>query len=183
MHPACRSSALALRDDRSNRRCAGRGVVSTGPDVFSGVPPVGRGSQGLMRMAARHTAISRTRACSGDFPVEPGCALLTQGSRFVFGVGGLRRRQSSVRWRETWSSGTLMNDEVPIGRAVRRSKSLKPAGGQVLTRTVTDRLHTYIVVSLLTGGRTQELGRCAGACAPEAGGSLPPHVEGGGPYE
>ena len=48
--------------------------------------------------------------------------------------------------------------EVPTGRAGRRSKSLTPKQvDDVLTNTATDRLHTYIVVSLLTGGRTEEL--------------------------
>ena len=61
--------------------------------------------------------------------------------------------------------------EVPTGRAGRRSKSLTPKQvDEVLTKTATDRLHTYIVVSLLTGGRTEELrGAELGACAPRGG--------------
>ena len=48
--------------------------------------------------------------------------------------------------------------QVPHGRAGRPSKSLslEQARG-VLTRTVSDPLHAYIVVSLLTGARTEEL--------------------------
>lgn len=48
--------------------------------------------------------------------------------------------------------------DVPRGRAGRRSKSLtlEQAEG-VLTKTTEDPLHCYIVVSLLTGARTEEL--------------------------
>ena len=69
--------------------------------------------------------------------------------------------------------------EVPTGRAGRRSKSLTPKQvDDVLTKTATDRLHTYIVVSLLTGGRTEELRALRWEHVHlEAGGSLPPHVE------
>jgi hypothetical protein len=52
--------------------------------------------------------------------------------------------------------------EVPTGRAGRRSKSLTPKQvDDVLTKTATDRLHTYIVVSLLAEPRS--FGRCAGS--------------------
>lgn len=47
--------------------------------------------------------------------------------------------------------------EVPRGRVGRPSKSLTP--GQVdavLTLTVSDRLHNYVLLSLLTGARTDE---------------------------
>ncbi len=48
--------------------------------------------------------------------------------------------------------------EVPQGRAGRRSKSLTAEQvDAVLTKTAPDRLHPYIVVSLLTGARTEEL--------------------------
>ena len=69
--------------------------------------------------------------------------------------------------------------EVPTGRAGRRSKSLTPKQvDDVLTNTATDRLHTYIVVSLLTGGRTEELRALRWEHVHlEADGSLPPHVE------
>ena len=48
--------------------------------------------------------------------------------------------------------------EVPTGQPGRPSKSLtaEQADG-VLTKTAPDRLHPYIVVSLLTGARTEEL--------------------------
>jgi integrase len=48
--------------------------------------------------------------------------------------------------------------EVPGGRSGRPSKSLTPEQvDDVLTKTATDRLHNYVVLSLLTGGRTEEL--------------------------
>lgn len=48
--------------------------------------------------------------------------------------------------------------EVPVGRAGRVSKSLTPEQvDAVLTQTASDRMHHYIVLSLLTGGRTEEL--------------------------
>lgn len=49
--------------------------------------------------------------------------------------------------------------EVPRGkREGRRSKSLTPEqADQILTRTASDRMHAYNVLSLLTGGRTEEL--------------------------
>jgi integrase len=48
--------------------------------------------------------------------------------------------------------------EIPMGRPGRQSKSLIPEQvDAVLIRTAPDRLHNYIVVSLLTGGRTEEL--------------------------
>ena len=47
---------------------------------------------------------------------------------------------------------------LPAGRAGRPSKSLTPQNvDDVLTKTAPDRLHHYIVVSLLTGARTEEL--------------------------
>lgn len=48
--------------------------------------------------------------------------------------------------------------EVPTGLGGRPSKSLTPEQvDDVLTKTGTDRMHNYIVLSLLTGGRTEEL--------------------------
>lgn len=47
---------------------------------------------------------------------------------------------------------------IPSGRRGRPSKSLTPRNvDDVLTKTAPDRLHHYIVVSLLTGARTEEL--------------------------
>jgi integrase len=73
--------------------------------------------------------------------------------------------------------------EIPQGRDGRRSKSLTAQQvDAVLTLTAPDRLHHYIVVSLLTGARTEELralrwehvhldGR------PDARPPIPPHME------
>ena len=48
--------------------------------------------------------------------------------------------------------------ELPTGRPGRQSKSLSAEqADDVLTKTAPDRLHHYIVVSLLTGARTEEL--------------------------
>jgi integrase len=48
----------------------------------------------------------------------------------------------------------------------------------VLTKTASDRLHSYIVVSLLTGGRTEELRALRWEHVHlEADGAVPPHVE------
>jgi integrase len=48
--------------------------------------------------------------------------------------------------------------EVPTGRDGRPSKSLTPEHvDAVLTATVPHRMHNYIVLSLLTGARTEEL--------------------------
>jgi integrase len=48
--------------------------------------------------------------------------------------------------------------EVPTGQPGRASKSLTAQqSDDVLTKTAPDRLHAYIVVSLLTGARTEEL--------------------------
>jgi integrase len=73
--------------------------------------------------------------------------------------------------------------DVPTGQPGRRSKSLTPEQvDDVLIKTAPDRLHPYLVVSLLTGARTEELralrwehvhldGR------PNAVQSAPPHLE------
>jgi integrase len=48
--------------------------------------------------------------------------------------------------------------EVPVGQPGRASKSLTAQqADDVLIKTAPDRLHAYIVVSLLTGARTEEL--------------------------
>ena len=48
--------------------------------------------------------------------------------------------------------------EPPSGLGGRPSKSLTPEQvDDVLTKTAPDRMHNYIVLSLLTGGRTEEL--------------------------
>ena len=54
--------------------------------------------------------------------------------------------------------------EVPTGQPGRQSKSLSAEqADDVLTKTTADRLHSYIVVSLLTGARTRSCGLWAGS--------------------
>lgn len=72
---------------------------------------------------------------------------------------------------------------LPTGRAGRPSKSLTARNvDDVLTKTAPDRLHHYIVVSLLTGARTEELRALRWDHVhldgdPGAGASVPPHME------
>jgi integrase len=69
--------------------------------------------------------------------------------------------------------------EVPTGRAGRPSKSLtaQQADG-VLTMTAPDRLHHYIVVSMLTGARTEELRALRWEHVhADPGGTVPAHIE------
>lgn len=72
---------------------------------------------------------------------------------------------------------------LPTGRAVRPSKSLTPQDvDDVLTKTAPDRLHHHIVVSLLTGARTEELRALRWEYVhldgdPGAGLPVPPHME------
>ena len=59
----CRSSAFASASGSvAWAICRSRRCFQRAGSVSSWVPPVGRGSWGLMPLAARHTAISRTRA-------------------------------------------------------------------------------------------------------------------------
>jgi integrase len=69
--------------------------------------------------------------------------------------------------------------EVPTGRSGRPSKSLTPEQvDDVLTKTAPDRLHHYMVVSFLTGGRTEELRALRWEHVHlEARAGLPPHLE------
>jgi integrase len=73
--------------------------------------------------------------------------------------------------------------EVPQGRAGRRSKSLTPEQvDAILIKTAPDRLHHYIVVSLLTGARTEELRALRWYHVhldgnPDARPPIPPHIE------
>jgi hypothetical protein len=61
--------------------------------------------------------------------------------------------------------------EIPTGRPGRQSKSLLAEQvDDVLIKTAPDRPHNYIVVSLLTGGRTEELRSAAlGPCSSRRG--------------
>jgi integrase len=57
--------------------------------------------------------------------------------------------------RQRWIATTTIG--VATGQPGRRSKSLSAEQADVLSKTGPDRLHPYIVVSLLTGARTEEL--------------------------
>jgi integrase len=73
--------------------------------------------------------------------------------------------------------------EVPKGRPGRRSKSLTAEQvDDALNRTVEDRVHHYIVLSLLTGARTEELRALRWEHVhlegvPDAKPSIPPYLE------
>lgn len=73
--------------------------------------------------------------------------------------------------------------EVPIGRAGRPSKALTAQqADDVLEKTKSDRLHPYIVMSLLTGARTEELRALEWRHVhldgqPDASPAVPPFVE------
>lgn len=73
--------------------------------------------------------------------------------------------------------------EVPTGKSGRPSKSLTPEQvDAVLDLTSHDRMHAYIVISLLTGGRTEELRALRWDQVhlvgnPNASPPRPPHIE------
>ena len=72
--------------------------------------------------------------------------------------GCLNRSVRRAMARDLVKRNVVELADVPAGRAGRKSKSLTPEQVDgVLMLTVTDRLHTYIVLSLLTGARTEEL--------------------------
>ena len=70
----------------------------------------------------------------------------------------LNRSVNRAMAREQVRKNVVQLVMVPTGRPGRPSKSLTAEHvDQVLSRTVSHRMHAYIVVSLLTGGRTEEL--------------------------
>jgi len=106
----------------------------------------------------------------------------------VVGTDVLRRLHAilnrSVRRamaREVVQRNVIELVSVPVGRSGRRSKSLTADQvDRVITGTASNRLHAYLVVSLLTGGRTEELRALRWEhvhLEPAAGGSIPPHLE------
>jgi hypothetical protein len=75
----CRSSALALSDGSAEWViCRSSRCFQRARNVSSWVPPVGRGSWGLMPLAARHTAISPMRAVFGWLPAGPPDRMATE---------------------------------------------------------------------------------------------------------
>jgi len=70
----------------------------------------------------------------------------------------LNRAVRRAMSREWVSRNVVELAEVPAGRDGRRSKSLTPQQvDAILTVTASHRMHSYIVLSLLTGARTEEL--------------------------
>jgi hypothetical protein len=104
--------------------------------------------------------------CSGSKAAGPDCARgrcaglsLTLSTRTLQGVRAcLNRSVKRAMGRDKGQTECGRATEVPAGRLGRPSKSLTPEQADgVLTKTKSDRLHAYIVVSLLTGARTEEL--------------------------
>jgi integrase len=93
--------------------------------------------------------------------------------------GCLNRAVRRAMARDLVKRNVVELADVPAGRAGRKSKSLTPEQVDgVLMLTVTDRLHTYIVLSLLTGARTEELRALEWQHVHlEWVGDVPPHVE------
>jgi integrase len=84
-----------------------------------------------------------------------------QGQCFDHAVSAAGSATSSaVKWataRDLVKRNVVELAEVPVGRSGRPSKSLSPEQvDDVLTKTATDRLHNYVVLSLHSGGRTAE---------------------------
>jgi hypothetical protein len=70
----------------------------------------------------------------------------------------LNRSVKRAKARDLARRNVVELAEIPMGRAGRQPKSLLPEQvDYVLIKTAPDRLHNYIVVSLSTGGRTDEL--------------------------
>ena len=84
---------------------------------------------------------------------------LSHGTRTVQEIRAcLNRSVKRAMARDKVKRNVVELTEVPTGQAGRRSESLSAEqADDVLTKTTLDRLHSYIVVSLLTGARTEEL--------------------------
>ena len=83
----------------------------------------------------------------------------TLSTRTLRGVRAcLNRSVSRAMARDKVKRNVVALCTVPTGRPGRPSKSLSTQqADDVLTRTAGERMHNYIVVSLLTGARTEEL--------------------------
>ena len=107
--------------------------------------------------------------------------LSTSSLRSLYGC--LNRSVRRAMARDMVRRNVVELVSVPAGQTGRPSKSLTPQNvDDVLSRTAPDRLHHYIVLSLLTGARTEELralrwehvhldGR------PKVAPPIPPHIE------
>jgi integrase len=104
----------------------------------------------------------------------------TLSTRTLQGVRScLNRAIKRAMARDRVKRNVVELTEVPKGRPGRPSKSLtaQQADG-VLIKTSSDRLHHYIVVSMLTGARTEELRALRWEHVhAEPGGTVPPHIE------
>jgi integrase len=95
----------------------------------------------------------------------------------------LSRSVSRAMARDLVRRNVVDMSEIPEGRTGRPSKSLTAEQvDAVLTKTAPDRLHHYIVVSLLTGARTEELRALRWEHVhldrdPDAQPPIPPHIE------
>jgi integrase len=107
--------------------------------------------------------------------------LSTSSLRSVYGC--LNRSVRRAMARDLVRRNVVELANLPGGRAGRPSKSLTAQNvDDVLTKTAPDRLHHYIVVSLLTGARTEELRALRWEHVhldsdPDAGPPVPPHIE------
>ena len=83
-------------------------------------------------------------------------SLSTSSLRSLYGC--LNRSVRRAMARDLVRRNVVELVSVPTGRRGRPSRSLTPQDvDEVLSRTASDRLHHYIVLSLLTGARTEEL--------------------------
>ena len=107
--------------------------------------------------------------------------LSTSSLRSLYGCLNRAVRRAMARDLVRRNVVELVN--LPTGRVGRPSKSLTPQNvDDVLTKTAPDRLHHYIVVSLLTGARTEELRALRWEHVhldgdPGGGSPVPPHME------
>lgn len=97
------------------------------------------------------------RAAEVDRWINGRAAVLSTSSlRSVYGC--LNRSVRRAMARDLVSRNVVEVVDIPTGRVGRPSKSLTPQNvDDVLSKTATDGLHAYIVLSLLTGARTEEL--------------------------
>jgi integrase len=110
-------------------------------------------------------------------------SLSTSSLRSVYGC--LNRSVRRAMARDSVRRNVVELVSVPTGRRGRPSRSLTPQDVDevlVLSRTASDRLHHYIVLSLLTGARTEELRALRWEHVhivgqPDTDRPVPPHIE------
>jgi integrase len=108
-------------------------------------------------------------------------SLSTSSLRSLYGC--LNRSVRRAMARDLVRRNVVELVSVPTGRRGRPSRSLTPQNvDDVLSRTASDRLHHYIVLSLLTGARTEELRALRWEHVhidgqPDTDRPVPPHIE------